>query len=241
MRIYLLRHGVTPYNKKKIIQGHLDIPLSEEGEAQAGETAGLLLTELEENGLHICRIFSSDLSRAARTAQILEEAMKEKGIALPAVIHRKDLREIYLNSWEGKSKKELLEDLEEDGTSLFQKWLERPAEVVPDGAESMPSFYYRSIDALSDIMDKLKNCDETGSVAVIYSHGGFLSMIRNYLNGREPASFIAFAHPNAGGMVFDVDLSCYRGGRFEPSMVTNFRQFPGDFDPVINLPDAAVV
>ena len=34
MKIYLLRHGLTEYNKDKRYQGTRDIPLSEEGRAQ---------------------------------------------------------------------------------------------------------------------------------------------------------------------------------------------------------------
>ena len=31
MRIILARHGEPEYNKNKIVQGHTDIPLNEEG------------------------------------------------------------------------------------------------------------------------------------------------------------------------------------------------------------------
>jgi broad specificity phosphatase PhoE len=236
MRIYLLRHGVTPYNKKKIIQGHLDIPLSEEGIEQAQDTAGKLLEEIGRDNLQICHIYTSDLSRASQTADILRELLKTKGIE-PPISHRKDLREIFLNTWEGKSKKELFEDLEEDGISLFQKWIEKPALVVPEGAESMTDFYFRCIDALSDIMNNLREYDQKNCAAVIYTHGGFLSMIRNYLNDRDPANFIGFAHPNAGGIAIEANLPVYAGGRFDPSVVKSFRQFPDDFDPVENLLD----
>ena len=39
MRIILARHGETDYNKNKLVQGHTDIPLNEEGVRQ-GIAAG---------------------------------------------------------------------------------------------------------------------------------------------------------------------------------------------------------
>ena len=38
MDIYLLRHGETDWNKKRLLQGHTDIPLNEKGRAQVDDT-----------------------------------------------------------------------------------------------------------------------------------------------------------------------------------------------------------
>ena len=37
MELYVVRHGQTEYNVKKVFQGHIDIPLNEVGEKQAKE------------------------------------------------------------------------------------------------------------------------------------------------------------------------------------------------------------
>lgn len=62
MRLYLTRHGVTEGNRRHVWQGITDIPLSEEGEEQAG-----LLSQLLKD-CPIKEIYSSPLQRAASTA-----------------------------------------------------------------------------------------------------------------------------------------------------------------------------
>lgn len=61
--IWITRHGETSYNSKKIIQGHLDIPLNTEGEAQA-----LVLGKFLKSEVHFDRAYASDLSRAKKVS-----------------------------------------------------------------------------------------------------------------------------------------------------------------------------
>lgn len=63
--IYLIRHGRTDWNDKKLIQGHIDIPLNSEGKL----TAKKIAKELKR--IKFDRIYSSDLSRASQTADII--------------------------------------------------------------------------------------------------------------------------------------------------------------------------
>lgn len=68
---YFIRHGQTDWNKKRLVQGQIDIPLNETGEQQAKT-----LAEVLEN-VQFDLAFSSDLMRAKRTADIvvLEKAL----------------------------------------------------------------------------------------------------------------------------------------------------------------------
>jgi 2,3-bisphosphoglycerate-dependent phosphoglycerate mutase len=68
---YLVRHGETDWNKKRLVQGQLDIPLNETGEEQAKSLADVL------EHVQFDLAFSSDLLRAKRTAEIvvLEKAL----------------------------------------------------------------------------------------------------------------------------------------------------------------------
>ena len=65
--LVICRHGQTEYNRKNLMTGQLDIPLTELGEAQARQTGTLL------NHITFDKIYSSTLSRAFNTASLLLE------------------------------------------------------------------------------------------------------------------------------------------------------------------------
>ena len=89
--LYIVRHGETEWNVKKIIQRHEDIPLNNKGETQAKELAKKL------RHIKFDAIFSSDLIRAKRTAEIIS---LEKKIVVQTA---KALKERYFGKYQGKS------------------------------------------------------------------------------------------------------------------------------------------
>ncbi len=70
MKIYFIRHGETDYNRKKLFQGQVDIPLNENGIEQAQRAAKVV----KKMGLSFDYAFSSPLSRAYRTVEIVAAA-----------------------------------------------------------------------------------------------------------------------------------------------------------------------
>lgn len=64
-RLVLLRHGRTGWNHSGRAQGHADVPLDAEGEAQAKAVAPVLAA------LDPVAVWSSDLARAAQTAAVV--------------------------------------------------------------------------------------------------------------------------------------------------------------------------
>ena len=89
--LYIVRHGETEWNVKKIIQGNEDIPLNKKGESQAKELAKKL------RHIKFDVIFSSDLIRAKRTAEIINI---EKKLIVQTT---KALKERYFGKYQGKS------------------------------------------------------------------------------------------------------------------------------------------
>jgi len=87
---YIVRHGETDANVKKIFQGHLDYVLNERGEWQAKE-AGRKFKKI-----YFDKAFSSDLVRAKRTAELI---LLEKNLAVETT---KRLRERRFGRYEGK-------------------------------------------------------------------------------------------------------------------------------------------
>ena len=94
--IILLRHGVTDWNDGGRFQGHADIPLNDTGREQA-TAAGALLRDAG-----ITRAVSSDLSRAAETAQLVTAQLSAATGGLKVQTDAR-LREVNVGSWAGMS------------------------------------------------------------------------------------------------------------------------------------------
>jgi broad specificity phosphatase PhoE len=88
-QLFLVRHGQTDWNVSRRHQGQKDVPLNAEGVRQAEELAARLAAE------HFDAIYSSDLQRALRTAQILAHGHRLD------VITDLRLREVSVGEWEG--------------------------------------------------------------------------------------------------------------------------------------------
>ena len=63
--IYIIRHGQTELNNKRVLQGRSDYPVNTHGIAQAKEAARQL------RDIHFDRVLSSPLTRAIQTAEIV--------------------------------------------------------------------------------------------------------------------------------------------------------------------------
>lgn len=90
--IYFVRHGQTDYNKNKIMMGHTDIPLNEEGIIHAYK-----LKEQLKN-INFDLVYCSTLQRAKQTCDIIFEDRNQ------AVVYRDELRERDYKDFEGKPK-----------------------------------------------------------------------------------------------------------------------------------------
>ncbi len=71
MKIYLLRHGETDWNREGRAQGRQDIPMNENGLAQVRRTA----EEFRSRNVPVQAILSSPLLRARTAAEIVAEAI----------------------------------------------------------------------------------------------------------------------------------------------------------------------
>ena len=65
--IYIVRHGETDWNKEHRIQGHVDIPLNDQGKLDAKKAKDKL------KKVKFDVVFSSPLSRAYETAKIITD------------------------------------------------------------------------------------------------------------------------------------------------------------------------
>ena len=144
-----LRHGETDWNRERRCQGHTDIPLNEAGIAQA-ETARDLLSG---SGLGIVTIVCSPLSRARRTAEIVNQAL-----GLPMVI-LEILKESGFGAREG--------EISGDWHPAWQ------AGDTPVGAEPYVDFVARALSAINAALE------HPGPVLIVGHGGVYRSMVRH--------------------------------------------------------------
>lgn len=155
-RIFLIRHGETEWNREGRLQGTSNVLLSPEGIRQARLLA-------EHSPFHaVDAIYSSDLSRAAKTAEILAEKFN-----LP-VIQKRELREVNFGEWEGRTLKELTSG-KDDG---FEKFFTRPDRVQPKDGETFLQCQARVMTALDEIVDA-----HEGQSIVVVSHGAAIRLV----------------------------------------------------------------
>lgn len=100
--LYIVRHGETEWNVEGKLQGHSDSPLTQNGILQAQKLAQ------ELRHINFDQVFTSDLLRAKRTAEIIA---LEKQLAIQTT---KALREQYWGKYEGMKSSEYFQ--------LFNQW-----------------------------------------------------------------------------------------------------------------------
>lgn len=136
MRIFLVRHGETEWNRIHRFQGRSDTQLNETGKEQADALA----TALKDESL--TAIYTSPLSRAIETA----ERIKAYHPSIPFFVED-DFVEMELGDFDGMEAKDWMRQYPD-----FRKaWAEHPATVRMPGGENLEEVQSRAIDALEHI------------------------------------------------------------------------------------------
>ncbi len=151
-RIGFIRHGITDWNLGNRVQGHTDIPLNETGRTQAHAIANRLKGEEWEF------IYSSDLSRAKETAQIIGQAME-----LPVRTDTR-LREMHCGDVEGTTPEERI-------ARWGNNW-----KALPLNIESRESIVERGLSFASYLLD-----NHEGSSVLVVSHGALVRLTLKHL------------------------------------------------------------
>lgn len=121
--IYIVRHGQTEGNSRKVLQGRSNLPLNETGRQQAAEAA----ERLKE--IRFDCVYSSPLIRAVQTAEIVVPYKK------PVMDER--LIEMEYGPYEGMS----LEALAPEVLTFFSDFNNNPA---PEGMEPLADIVART-------------------------------------------------------------------------------------------------
>ena len=145
MRLILVRHGESEWNRTGRYQGQEDAPLSELGLRQADALANRLEHE------HIDAIYTSPLQRARRTA----EAIARYHPQVPFV-EDPALYEIHHGAWQGL----LASEVRERYPDLFEEWRTFPTRCQMPGGESFSNILKRTL----NLRERLARLHPEGTV-----------------------------------------------------------------------------
>ncbi|HVJ90240.1 MAG TPA: histidine phosphatase family protein [Labilithrix sp.] len=169
----LARHGETDDNARRIFQGQGGIGLNTRGRAQAARLA----ERMRRNPPHA--IVASDLERAVETAGIVSKAC-----GVPVELDR-DLREVDVGAWTGKSYDEIARLFPEE----WAAW-EAGLDIRRGGGEKYSELAERVGRALDRVASRYRDAE---AKILVVSHGGAIKSHIAKLLGVSPDGLRALA------------------------------------------------
>lgn len=164
MKIYVLRHGETSWNRQRLLQGRSDVELNENGRRLAKETAEGMAD------IPFDLVFTSPLKRAKETAEIVLN-----GRSIP-ILEDERIIEIAFGEDEGKPWRKSEGFAGDPNIYCF---FEHPEQYQPGyGAESIEALALRTADFMKDICSRTELQDKT---ILVSSHGAAVRGILNSL------------------------------------------------------------
>ena len=185
-RLYLLRHGQTEFNVKKLVQGRCDSPLTDLGRQQAGMAAAWL----KARNVVPDKVVSSPLGRAMATASLVAtELLGADADVEPC----EGIIERCYGTFEEGPHDALPTDVWDPGEDL-----------IPFGGEGSRALQERMVGTLTNLIGS-----EGIETLLAVSHG---SASRQFIKAAAPEGFeLPTKLPNCAIMIFDFDEEDLQG------------------------------
>ncbi|MGC7093727.1 phosphoglyceromutase [Amycolatopsis lurida] len=210
--LVLLRHGQSTWNAENLFTGWVDVPLSEQGAAEA-KRGGELLAEA---GLLPDLVHTSLLRRAISTANLALDAADRHWIPV-----RRDwrLNERHYGALQGKNKKQTLEQFGEEQFMLWRRSYDTPPpEIDPaDEFSQAGDARYAGIEApltecLKDVVNRFIPYWESdivpdlraGKTVLVAAHGNSLRALVKHLDGISDADIAGLNIPTGIPLRYDL-------------------------------------
>jgi 2,3-bisphosphoglycerate-dependent phosphoglycerate mutase len=174
--LVLVRHGQSEWNLKNLFTGWRDVGLTEKGVAEA-HNAG---QKLKAEGLHFDVAFTSELSRAQRTLDIVLGEMGQTNIA---VIKDQALNERDYGDLSGLNKDDARQKWGEEQVHIWR----RSYDVAPPGGESLKDTAARVLPYyIEDILPRVLRGDRV----IVAAHGNSLRALIMVLERLSPKDIV---------------------------------------------------
>lgn len=171
LKLYIIRHGETDFNKPGVFFGSKDIDLNEEGRKQCRE-----LEKAMEN-IELNVILSSPLKRCIQTAQGIAS---KKGLKVDII---EQMREMDFGLWEGCHYDDVARLYPDDWKIGMEDW----RDMNPTKGECFRDFYARVSNALETIIESYD-----GKNVALITHGGCMRVIVSAMLGLKEEGFWNF-------------------------------------------------
>ena len=186
MKLYIIRHAETEYNKKGIIQGsEVDSDINDVGESQANS-----FYEYYKD-INFDKIYVSDLKRTFQTIR----RFTENGLSYEKL---KEFNEISWGVNQGKS-----DDLE-DYARLIDTWLAGNLDNKFEEGESPNEMSVRLVKGFNKVLD-----DDHDTV-LLCIHGRALRILLSKIIDNDLTKMDKYVHSNTGLYILE-----YKNGKYE--------------------------
>ena len=195
LRLLLVRHGLSSFNKERRIQGRDDLSnLTDEGHDQA-RALGRSLKEVS-----IDAVYSSPLRRAASTTASLLEG---RGGEAPATTFENGLLEVDLEPWSGLS----IEELTERHPEAYSVWKRQPLDLElqrRDGSTYKPlvELQAQARQFIDDLIQR--HPVESDSTVLVVAHNAILRCLMLALLGEPERGFRRLRVDNTSLSIFNL-------------------------------------
>ena len=184
LRLLLVRHGETDWNRQTRFQGKIDVPLNDNGREQARKAAEFL------KNVPLDFAFSSPMQRPKETAEIILQSHSDVQLQL-----QDGLREIAHGLWEGK----LEAEIEQEYPGELHRWRTVPAQVQMPEGENLQQVWERAVEAWQTLLESAAN-SKTG---LVVAHDATNKVLLCHILGLAPDHFWNFRQGNGAVSVID--------------------------------------
>ncbi len=215
--LILLRHGQSQWNLENRFTGWWDVALTETGVAEARAAGGML----RDKGLDVDACFTSVLSRAIRTLNLVLEEMDR--LWLPVT---KDwrLNERHYGGLTGLNKQEMIDRVGAEQVKIWRRSFDIPPPPLEDqsryqlaGDRRYAGIEVPNTESLKDTITRVLPYYEAeiepllrqGRRVIVAAHGNSLRALEKHLSGISDEDIVSLEIPTGQPIIYDLgnDLS----------------------------------
>ncbi len=213
MKLVMVRHGESVWNKQNIFTGWTDVELSEKGIEEARQAG----QKLKKHDFNFTICYTSILKRAVDTMDYIFLEMQLQ----PKIKKTYKLNERHYGALQGSNKKEMADEVGEEQVKLWRRSLRVRPPALPLDDERHPRHdpLFKGIpnlpaaESLADTMERVVDYYEAeikpqiikGEDIIIVAHGNSLRALVAYLENYSEEQILALNIPTGIPLIYEID------------------------------------